>query len=311
MKGVIPSNLPNEIAIRKFKLGNMIEDFFKIVLFQVGLLHKQEERVMSNFKDTLQVSGRCDVVYGGSIKVKDVDLFLEQYSFLSFIGILSDAIKNFISTTTQKKFDLCGIEIKSCSDYIFNVIDAENKGQAHHLMQTFHYAYTQKMPYQLVYFDKNNARMKSFWVMPDDKELLKLYIEDISQMTKLYNSNTVPSKELLLKYNGTRFSKNWNVEYSKYLTHSYGFNTKLEYNDYATSLVAKFNRVLERIKKGDKMTANNIDVLREIKKMGFDIGIELNHTEDVPHEVVDESKPKKPKLIKEPNSALDKLKNIL
>ncbi len=38
MKGVITSNPPNEIALRKFKLGNMIEDFFKLVLYEIGLL---------------------------------------------------------------------------------------------------------------------------------------------------------------------------------------------------------------------------------------------------------------------------------
>lgn len=286
MKGVPPSNLPNEIAIRKFKLGNMIEDFFRIVLYQVGLLRSHEERVMSNFDFGLQVSGRLDVLYGGKFDFKAIDNFEKEYHFLSFIGVLSGAIREFAERNKNVVYDIAGIEIKSMSDIMFNRIDARGTAEVHHLLQTFHYAYWKQMPFLLIYFDKNNARVKEFWVMPDDKELYKMYCADILKMTEYYNTNTEPPKEKLLTFDGNRFGNNWAIQYSKYLTHSYGFGTKQQYLDYATPIVGRWNRVLARIKDGKELTKDNMVAIDEMRRAGYDIG--LPETIDVQHEDITE-----------------------
>jgi len=290
MKGVPYSNAPNEIAIRKFKIGALIEDFFKIVLFEVGLLKKQEERVYSNFDFGLKVSGRLDVTYGGSFNINDINDILEKFNFLSFIGLLSDAIKEFAKLNPNNNYSDCGLEIKSCSEYIFNAIEQTNEPLHHHKLQAFHYAKWTGLPFQIVYFDKNNARMKSFWIYGDDAELLKIYKEDITKMTYYYENNIIPPKEDLIVFN-KRFSKNWQVEYSKYLTSHYGFQTKQEYRDLITSKSGRWNRVLVKIEKNEKITDDNKKAIQEMRDAGYNIEIlKTNEVVDVEAEIVVESK---------------------
>jgi len=302
MKGVPYSNVPNEIAIRKFKIGALIEDFFKIVLFEVGLLKKQEERVYSNFDFGLKVSGRLDVTYGGTFNINDINDILEKFNFLSFIGLLSDAIKEFAKNNPNNIYNDCGLEIKSCSEYIFNAIEQTNEPLPHHKLQAFHYAKWTGLPFQIVYFDKNNARMKSFWIYGDDEELLKIYTEDILKMTYYYENNIVPPKEDLMVLN-KRFSKNWQVEYSKYLTSHYGFQTKQEFRDAMTSKCGRWNRVLVRVEKNENLTDDNKKAIQEMRDSGYNIELlKTNEVVDVEAEIVVESKA--------PKSKLEKLNNL-
>lgn len=301
MKGVQPSNLPNEIALRKFKLGALIEDFFKLVLYEIGLLHSQEERVMSNFGFGCEVSGRLDVLYGGKWDIKELDLVMEKLYFLDFMGVLSKAIRKFAEDNKKANYDICGLEIKSTSDIMFNRIEARDYPEPHHGCQTFHYAFHKKIPFQLVYFDKNNARMKVFWILPSNTEWYQVYMTDIRQMSEYYLTNTVPPKEKLINFDGEKFSTNWRVEYSKYLTAEYGFNTKMEYKDYATPIVGRWNRVMARIKEGKVLTPDNLLAIGEMRKFGFEIKLEnTSETIDVEHEEIVDKKA----------SSTDKLNNL-
>lgn len=287
MNGVRPSNDPNEIAVRKFKLGELIEDFFKLVLWEMGILKAQEKSIRSNFGFGCEVSGRMDVVYGGRWDIKDIESVFEELKFLKFIGLLSDTVKKFAEENKNVDYDICGIEIKSVSDFVYNRIDARKSPEIHHACQAFHYAYWEGIPFQLVYFDKNNGRMQSFWILPTDNKWYSVYMNDIKEMSNYYLNNIRPEKEKLLLFDGERFSTNWKVEYSKYLTAEYKFSTKDEYREYATPFVQRFNRVMARVRDGKKLTQDNILAINEMKKFGYEI--ELNTslvTEDIPHEEV-------------------------
>jgi hypothetical protein len=264
----------------------MIEDFFKLVLFQVGLLRANEERVMSNFDKGLQVSGRLDVLFGGKFDIQNISEILNRLTFLSFIGILSRAILEFAERNKKTIYDISGLEIKSVSDYMYNKIYARGSAEPHHLLQCFHYAYWKQMPFQLVYFDKNNGRIIEFWVLPNDKELYKLYCADILQMSEYYTAKTLPPKEKLIKFETGRFSENWNVLYSKYLTHSYGFNTKEEYKNHVLPKIGRWNRVMARIKDGKQLTPDNREAIDEMRKAGYDVGVP--EIIDIEHEDVSE-----------------------
>lgn len=301
MMGTYPSNLPNEIAIRKFKIGNMIEDFFKLVLYEVGLLHAHEERVMSNFDFGCTVSGRLDILYGGKFNFQDIGDSLGRLRFLSFIGILSKAIKEFAERNKNVEYSITGLEIKSVSDYMYNKIDSRGTPEPHHALQSFHYAYWKQIPFLIVYFDKNNGRIKEFWIMPDDKELYSLYCSDIVKMSNYYNTRSIPPKEGLISFSNDRFSENWNVLYSKYLTAEYGFGSKEAYKNFVGPTIGRWNRVMGRIKGEKELTKDNISAIEEMRKAGFNI--DLPETIDIQHEEV---KPKETSVDK-----LQNLKNIL
>lgn len=306
MTGIAPSNLPNSIAIRKFKLGSMIEDFFKIVLYEIGLLHAQEKRVMSNFDFGLKVSGRLDVLYGGNFNIVSIESVVSKLSFLSFIGVLSEAIHEFALQNSKVKYDICGLEIKSVSDLVFNRIESRGKPEPHHALQAYHYAYWEDMPFQIVYFDKNNGRIQSFWIHKEDQELYNLYVNDIMAMTKYYESGKCPSPDPLIKMDNGKFSSNWHVQYSKYLTHTYGFVSKQDYSDYVLPLVTRWNRVLIRMNDGKELTPDNIKAIHEMRKMGFEIEW-TNETVDIPHEEV-KNEPKKKESTED---KMNKLKGLM
>jgi hypothetical protein len=62
-----------------------------------------------------------------------------------------------------------------------------------------------------------------------------------------------------------RFSDNWNVKYSAYLTYLYGFEHESMYQDAIKSTVSAWNRVLGRIVRGERMTDKNLAYIEEIK----------------------------------------------
>ncbi len=298
MKAVPYSNPPNAIALRKFKLGAMIEDFIKLVLFEIGILKRQEIQVDSNFGFGLEVHGRLDVTYGGKFKLNNIDDVLSKYSFLSFLPFLSKAVHNFAQLNPDNVYAECGCEIKSCSEHIFNAIELSNEPLPHHKLQAFHYAKWTKLPFLIVYFDKNNARMKEFWVHGNDKQLLKIYTEDIAKMTYYYENNIIPPKEDLMNLN-KRFSKNWKVEYSKYLTSHYGFATKQEFRDLMTSKCGRWNRVLIKVEKNETLTEDNKKAIQEMRDSGYNVELlKTNEVVDVEAEVIVESKASESKLEK-------------
>lgn len=226
-------------------------------------------------------------MYGGKWDIKNVEHVLDELKFLEFIGVLSDAILKFAKENKNVDYDICGIEIKSVSEFVYNRIDARKSPEVHHACQSFHYAYWKGMPFQLVYFDKNNGRMMSFWILPTDTKLYKVYSEDIKQMSEYYLNRIMPPKENILLFDGERWSSNWKVEYSKYLTAEYHFNTKQEYKDYVTPFVGRFNRVMGRIRDGKELTQDNCNAISEMRRFGYNIQTNAQpKTEDVPHEEV-------------------------
>ena len=87
-------------------------------------------------------------------------------------------------------------------------------------------------------------------------------------------SDTEPPKEeeILFDSDFGKFVKNWNVEYSNYLTKLYGYKEPIMYSEKIKPIVGRWNRVLGRIKSAQKMTPKNQEVLTEIEKAGYSIG---------------------------------------
>ena len=95
-------------------------------------------------------------------------------------------------------------------------------------------------------------------------------------MTKFYNAGfnpknpqelMPPKEDLVLFEEGVwRFAKNWNVEYSDYLTFLYGYDTPEAYRMAWQYKLSSWNRVFKRCVKGDRMTDKNKEAIADALK---------------------------------------------
>ena len=70
-----------------------------------------------------------------------------------------------------------------------------------------------------------------------------------------------------------KFSANWKVGYSQYLTMLYGLKNQKEFDDKYKKKVESWNRVLGRIAEDKDMTKKNLGFLDEMKAEGFDVDL--------------------------------------
>jgi hypothetical protein len=122
----------------------------------------------------------------------------------------------------------------------------------------------------IVYVCKDDARLIELPVFqPSSVE--NDYKKDIEILTGYYNAKQRPPIEQPVYFDRYRFATNWKVGYSQYLTMLYGLQNQKEFDDKYKPAVERWNRVLGRIKNGDKMTDKNLAAIDEMGRAGFDI----------------------------------------
>lgn len=270
LKGVPPSNDFDARAIRKFEAGNLFEWIVRAILIRAGI-YRESQKWIGNSEFGLEVSGRLDHIAGGEI---DVEGSLTQIAKLEFPEVFcrgAEAILRHLKEKYKQSLPVQGIEVKSTSSWGIEKVYETNKALGGHDLQAFHYAYNEGIPFLIVYICRDDLRMAEIPVTPNDKELLDAYKQKIERVTEYYNRDEQPPLEPLIVFDGGRFSKNFNVEYSSYLTLLYNFPSPQDYDEEVTKKTEAWNRVLTRIKSGDKITDNNKEKLDEMKSFGFDI----------------------------------------
>jgi len=175
-----------------------------------------------------------------------------------------------------------GIEVKSTSSFGIEKVYFTGKGLAGHALQAFHYAYNTKLPFNLLYICRDDLRMAEIPIMPDNEILLKAYEDKIRRVSKFYQDKIEPPKEpeVVFEEITGKFTKNFNAEYSSYLTRNYGVANPDEFNEKFGGTVESWNRVLTRIVSGKELTANNKEKIEEMTKLGFDIKQLTNNYEN-------------------------------
>jgi hypothetical protein len=88
-----------------------------------------------------------------------------------------------------------------------------------------------------------------------------------------YHAKAEPPKEqpIVFEKETERFSKNFNVAYSPYLTRNYGFKDQAEFDDKYDGISDRWNRVIGRIRDKKEMTDNNLAAISEMAEAGFDV----------------------------------------
>lgn len=299
MRGVEVTNPPNPRSKRKFEAGNMFEWIVGLVLKRAGILQEAQQWVGYSYPGLVEVSGKSDFKAGG---IPDFEHWKDNLEALElpefFVKATEEIIKHFGEKYPEGLGDLY-LEIKSCSSFMMDSMERTGNASKNHRLQLFHYLKANNFPRGLiVYICRDDLRMFEVAVdNPSDVE--KEYKEAIEEVSKFYfahkdtpldsflvkpvssdvlkwdwNPNNIEGlpqleKGIVWDKDLKKFSRNWGVEYSSYLTMLYGFQTQLEFEELVMPIVARWNRVLGRVRDGAKMTEKNLLVIQEMNASGF------------------------------------------
>ena len=279
MKGVAFSNKPNQRSLRKFFAGDIWEDVTKIVLASAGLLIRTQEHLTYQYPNLLEVRGRLDHYAGGipnidkvkhyftGLKTLENEMFedSQQPSNLEYIALkVAEMLIAKYPQGLQKQI----LEIKSSSSFMFESRVKKNSPDIHHAIQLFHYLKSKGEEYgQISYICKDDALMKTFFVSGNDSNLEVEYKKRIEEITRYVKANKQPPKEKEIDFDleQFKFTKNWKVEYSNYLTMLYGYSEPESYRERWDKLITSFNRVFKRVITEQNMTKANLEIIEECK----------------------------------------------
>jgi hypothetical protein len=275
MKAIPFSNPPNPRSKRKFEAGNIWESIITYVLSRAGILVSRQDHLAYQYPNLMKVTGKLDCKAGGKPDYEKAKALIgTEFNWLP--EFISRATMNIVKQLSEKYPDgLLEIilEIKSCSSFMFDIYERTNTASQHHKLQLFHYLKATNMPEgHIVYVCKDDARLLEIGIL-NPSEVEDDYKADIEQMTKYFNSGEEPPKEKFILFDDEfgRFSANWKVAYSQYLKYLYGFENQFAFDNTYKPIVERWNRVLGRIKKGDKMTDKNMAAILEMGEAGFNI----------------------------------------
>lgn len=274
MKGTPPTNPPNPRSRRKFEAGNIWESIVGYVLKRAGILIEAQERLEYQYPGLLKVSGKLDFVAGGNPDYDKALAVLEEFSWLpSFVSYATSKIVEDLKIKHPNGLKNVILEIKSCSSFMFEIYEKKGTGSPQHRCQNFHYLKSKKMDEgHIVYVSRDDARILEVPVfnpslVEDD------YLKDIVEMTAYVKNGIQPDPEKPLVFDETlgKFSANWKVAYSNYLTMLYGFENQMQFDEKYKGTAERWNRVLGRIEDGKELTDNNKAAIDEMEETGFDI----------------------------------------
>lgn len=283
MYGVKPTNPPNERSLRKFQAGEVWEWVVGIILISAGMLKKKQIKVDTKLPRLCSVHGRLDFVVGQpadyNVAKDNIKRMQDQLLLLDIETppFFFKAIDNFIEKYKGQNLSDYITELKTVSSFMMEKLQKTGKPMYHHELQNFHYVHGNEENIRngkLLYICKDDCIMEEF-IVNDTDELFEEYRTDIKLISRAYangfNAKDVvkqmPPKEDLVLYEESlfKFAKNWNVEYSDYLTLLYGFETPEKYRNAWQFKINQWNRVFKRCVKGDRITDKNIEVIAEAK----------------------------------------------
>lgn len=330
LRGVIPSNPPNERSQFKFDAGHLMEWVVGLVFQRAGIYKEAERWVSFQYPGLLEVTGRIDFVAGG---MPDYDLALkllkpenrtalvleelrpfslpdetlERVAYIIQSGevvlpdfFVKDAkrVIEYLRDNFPEGLEELFFEVKSAASRIADGMEKNLVAKPGHVLQIYHYLKAENQPrgkiayicrddlrlfevpvlnpslvedeYRAV-IEKNTRYYRAHERTPIEKFLIAPDSSDDPRW--LYNPEgleDLPPLEPTIVFEDGKFSKNFGVEWSNYLTMLYGFESPRAYSDSVKGKVGRWNRVMKRIKDGATMTKLNLDAIEEMGKEGWD-----------------------------------------
>ncbi len=271
-KGEELTNPPDARSLRKFEAGNIWEWIVKLVLMRAGVLRSTQDRVVHQYPGLLPVTGYLDHLAGG---LPNYEKAREEVEKLGLPDVFTRAFEGIVQFLEKEYPNGLGdkvLEVKSVSSFMFDGMEKSGRSSKLHRMQLFHYLKGKNMPRgDIVYVCRDDCRMMQVPIInpsPVEDE----YKGAIEVISGYFNRDEMPPLEKLVVFDEDlgKFARNFNVAYSGYLTKLYGFKSQGEYEDIYRPMSERFNRVLGRAKRGDKVTDKNKEARAEMEKLGFD-----------------------------------------
>lgn len=273
MKGRKPTTPPNLRARRKFQGGQLTEWIVLQILARAGVLKSTQEYIV-NDDGPLRVTGRADFVAGGEIKLlTESDLQALPESFAS----VAESIVARLKESHPDGLREVNVEVKSTAGSMFDKYLIAPA--THHALQAYHYAHNTDRPTLLIYVSRDDFRICTWVILPHSEKYGKLYQKDLDKMAEVISIASVVEedayttfdpeldnfKEPLLVWAGGKFSSNWKITYSNYLT-DYGYEYPEAYDKPAKSIALRLNNIVKKLKEGKELTKVNLATLEECYK---------------------------------------------
>lgn len=281
MKGVPYSNHPTPAARRKMEAGKLLEMVANAILARAGILRFVQEKIDYQLSpDLLSVHGKCDFITNPQLDpemgAKYAGLIESMVSFLGMPEIylkmannMQEQIKEILAGSPNSQLEEYVIECKSTSAFVFDMIEAQNAPTPTHKLQNFHYIKGKNLDKgKVLYISREDVRLKEFFIH-NNADTEAIYREWVEKITWYYKNNEEPAPEPLITFNPEtmKFYKNTvGVEWSRYLTAKYGYNTPEDFRNDIGTKVTSMNRVFARCVSAAKMTAKNMEVIEAARK---------------------------------------------
>jgi len=267
MMGEKPSNPFSARSLRKFEAGNLAEWIVGMVLKRAGLAYEAQKWSSFRYPGLLEVTGKADYIVKGKPDWEKSKAEVGALGLPEFFGRATDSIIEHFAKTYPDGLKEVVLEIKSCSGMMFDKY--QNLGpDSRHKCQIFHYLKADGLPEgHIIYFSKDDLRLAEFGIT-NPSPVESLYKDDIEAISHYYTRGLRPEKEkevIFDEFSG-KFSANFKVGYSTYLTTLYGFQDQAEFDTKYKPQVSRWNRTLGRILAGANMTDLNKQSIEEIKK---------------------------------------------
>ena len=267
MKAEEPSNPFDARSLRKFEAGRVFEWIVEMVLSRAGILQSTQDWVDFQYPGLMRVTGKLDHLAGGSPDWEKAKAEFSNGELPDFIKRAASAVVKHFSEKYPDGLKLLVLEIKSVGSNMFHKYDVHKLADTKHALQLYHYLKGKNIPEgHIVYVSKDDLCLVEIGVIVGQYE--DKYHEDIEKMTEYFKGTEPPPAEQPVGFDelGGRFSVNWKISYSPYLTKVYGFKNQAEFEGKYKALVARWNRVLGRVADGKPMTDDNKKALEDMRK---------------------------------------------
>lgn len=280
------TNPPNDRSIMKFEAAHIVEYIIGLILRRAGILKGEEVRCEYQYPDMLKVTGRMDKLMGGKPDFDKAKAELESMGLPEGFVRASEFTIKALNEKYPNGLEDMPMEIKSVSSFAMDAMERNKVSVKRHRVQLYHYLISggYKMG-KLVYYCRDDARVIEFNIFLDSP-VEKEYKEQITLYTKFHRETLPPNKESMLVWDEDfrKFSKNFNVEYSPYLTKLYSFEKSRDYSEIWAKKATTWNSTIARVKAGKKMTPLNEERLEEMRKEGYSIEELVSKMSDEPIE---------------------------
>jgi hypothetical protein len=267
LQGTVPTNPPNARAQRKFEAGNVFEWIISLMLKRAGILVDEQVRCEYQYPGLLKVTGKCDFIAGGEPNFAKAIAELKALDMPEVFINAAEAMKDYFEKKFPTGLKPKPIEVKSLSAFMFEALLARNEASKNHRLQCFHYL--KSLGYEkgsILYVCRDDLRIMEVPVLNGGR-FEEEYKEVVAEHSGYFQRGETPPLEQPIVYDPdvAKFAANWKIGYSMYLSMLYGLKDQGEFDSKYKSTPPRWNRVLNRFRKGEKMTKANIEVLKEIK----------------------------------------------